>query len=317
MYRRSRWSESDTEIYSEEHIKRVLTACSISVEGEVDSDFIVFCPYHNNFRTPAGEVSKTTGHFFCFGCHESRSFIDLVSKTTGRTYFEARRLINSKRTENNISNEVSALLEDKPDFVEFDKATIDRLHQQMLSSDRSRRYLNGRGISDDSIVNYQIGYSEAKDMITIPVHTPDGMCIGFVGRSIEGKDFKNTSGLKRGKTLFNLHRAKRFDKVFVVESSLDAMRIEQCGGHAVATLGSSISRTQIDLLKRYFSSIIVVPDNDDAGDAMREKLKAAFGSQMISAWVPEPHNDFGKMTDNEITEFIDVFDDELQFILNR
>jgi len=72
-------------------------------------------------------------------------------------------------------------------------------------------------------------------MVTIPVHSPDGIPVGFVGRSIEGKEFKNTPGLPKAKTLFNLHRVKTAGKVYVVESSFDAIRFRpvrfSCGSN--------------------------------------------------------------------------------------
>ena len=68
------------------------------------------------------------------------------------------------------------------------------------------------------------------------------MFVGFVARSVEGKDFKNTPKLPKSKVLFNLHRAKIYDSVYVVESSFDAIRLDQCGIPAVATLGSNVSK---------------------------------------------------------------------------
>ncbi len=70
---------------------------------------------------------------------------------------------------------------------------------------------------------FELGYSENMGMVTVPVHSPDGMAIGIVGRSIEGKAFKNSTNLPKSKTLFNIHRAKKIgDQVIVVESSFDA-----------------------------------------------------------------------------------------------
>ena len=48
-----------------------------------------------------------------------------------------------------------------------------------------------RKIEQTSWSKFSLGYSEKQDMVTVPVHSPDGMPVGFVGRSIEGKEFKN------------------------------------------------------------------------------------------------------------------------------
>jgi hypothetical protein len=52
------------DIYTTQQIHRVLTGAGIDIEAEYGTDYIIFCPYHNNNRTPAGEVSKESGLFF-------------------------------------------------------------------------------------------------------------------------------------------------------------------------------------------------------------------------------------------------------------
>jgi DNA primase len=125
---------------------------------------------------------------------------------SGRTYFESARFIKSKETESDISNEIDRKLIEKPTYVQYDQVLIKRLNQQALESPRAMRYYNGRLINESSIRKFALGFSEKQDMVTIPVHSPDGIEVGFVGRSIEGKDFKNTPGVPKSKILFNLHR---------------------------------------------------------------------------------------------------------------
>lgn len=233
-----------------------------------------------------------------------------------RSYFEAMRLIHSKKEHEDIGRELEKILEKKEEYKEFDIETVKRLNNAALSSHRAAQYLKGRGITKDSVEKYLIGYSEKQDMITIPIFSPDGICVGMVGRSIEGKEFKNTPGLPRSKTMFNIQRNKVASKVFVVESSFDAIRIEQVGGKALATLGSNISRKQKDLLKKYFTSIIVVSDNDDAGRDMAEKLKMSLGNLVIEGRLPESVKDVSDLDDEQLKTFINKFNNEIQYILN-
>ena len=46
------------EIYTTQQIHRVITGAGLDIEAEYGTDYIIFCPFHNNNRTPAGEVSK-------------------------------------------------------------------------------------------------------------------------------------------------------------------------------------------------------------------------------------------------------------------
>ena len=64
-------------IYTQEQIKRVLVGSGVDIEAEFGNDFIIFCPYHNNNRTPAGEVAKDSGLFFCFGCQTTKNLEEL------------------------------------------------------------------------------------------------------------------------------------------------------------------------------------------------------------------------------------------------
>jgi DNA primase len=142
------------------------------------------------------------------------------------------------------------------------------------------------------------------------------MPIGFVGRSIEGKEFKNTPGLPKSKTLFNLHRVKSSDKVYVVESSFDAIRLDQCGFPAVATLGSNVSNIQIELLQKYFNDIIVIADNDEAGGNMKTKIVEKLGSRVSVIKLNKEYKDIGDMDDKSIQELSFQFDKSIQSMLN-
>lgn len=305
-----------TNIYSEEQIKRVLSGSGINIESEVDSDYIIFCPFHGNHRTPAGEVDKGSGIFFCFSCHKACDLNELIMHTSGRTYFEAARFIKSKESDTDISSLVEAKLDKQPDFVEFDEFTIKRLNVAALESPRAQRYYTGRSITKASVEKFQLGYSEKQDMVTIPVHTPDGMCVGFVGRSIEGKEFKNTPKLPKSKVLFNLHRVKSSRQVYVVESSFDAIRLDQCGMPAVATLGASVNSTQLELLQKYFNEIIVIADNDEAGSNMKQKLIDKLGHRVTVVQLNNKYKDIGDMDDESIKELRVGFDKSIQAMLN-
>lgn len=287
-------------IYGKEQVKRVLAGAGISIESEVDSDYIIFCPFHGNYRTPAGEVDKTSGIFFCFSCHKATDLVDLIMHTSGRTYFEAVRFIKSKETQTNLEQEIVQKLHVPETYLPFDQLVIKRLNNQALESPRAMRYFNGRLITEESVKKFNLGYSEKQDMVTIPVASPDGTDVGFVGRSVEGKDFKNTPGLPKAKVLFNLHRVKTADRVYVVESSFDAIRLDQCGFPAVATLGANVSNVQIELLQKYFNNIIVIADNDEAGGNMKDRIVEKLGSRVSVIQLNKEYKDIGDMDDNAI-----------------
>ena len=303
------------ELYTTQQIHRVITGAGIDIEAEYGTDYIIFCPYHNNNRTPAGEVSKESGLFFCFGCQTTRSLIELIMHMTNRTYFETVRFIKSKETETNIEAVVNKALHQMPDFVQYDELLIKRLCKQAIDSPRAMTYFEGRRITKESVVKFDLGYSEKQDSVVIPMQSPDGMSIGFVARTIEGKEFKNTPGLPKSKILFNLHRVKASKIVYVVESSFDAIRLDQVGFPAVATLGANVSSSQIELLKRYFTGVVLVADNDDAGMIMAERLTEKMGNLVTIIRPDKKYKDIGDMTDDEIRTLEFQFDNVIDSML--
>ena len=312
----NRGRRKQANLYTKEQIKRVLTGTGVTIESEIDSDYIVFCPYHNNNRTPAGEVDKYNGTFFCFSCQKVADLVEFTMHMSGRTYFEAARFIKSKETEGNLEQDINKALYQKPEFVPFDELIIKRLYNNLLQSDRAKDYFTYRKINLQSWAKFSLGYSEKQDMVTVPVHSPEGMPVGFVGRSIEGKEFKNTPGLPKAKTLFNLNRVKTADRVYVVESSFDAIRLDQVGFPAVATLGANVSNIQIELLQKYFNNIIVIADNDEAGGNMKTKIIEKLGSRVSVIQLNNQYKDIGDMDDKSIKELEFEFDKSIQSMLN-
>jgi DNA primase len=302
-------------LYTKEQVQRVLAGSGIDVYSELDADFIIFCPFHNNYRSPAGEINKSTGIFYCFSCQKTSDLVEFVMFTSNRTYFESVRFIKSKEQESNLEQEMVRQLHTKQDYVLYDELQVKRLHQQALDSPRAINYFYGRRITQDSILKFGLGFSENQDMVTIPVHSPDGMLLGFVGRSVEGKDFKNTPGLPKSKTLFNLNRVKTADKVYVVESSFDAIRLDQIGFPAVATLGANVSAMQIELLQKYFNNVIVIADNDEAGGNMKKRLLEKLGSRVSVIQLNNKYKDIGDMSDEDIKSLDFTFDNAIANML--
>ena len=299
------------EIYTEDQVERVINGIGLEIASQTESNFMIFCPFHNNNRTPAGTISKEKGLFFCFGCQTSKNLTEFVMAISNRSYFEAVRYIKQKDKETDIEKLVNKKLVKPAEFIQFDEVLIKRLNNQALDTPKAMNYFHGRRITKDSVIKFSLGYSEKQNYVTIPVHSPDGMTVGFVARSIEGKDFKNTPGLQKSKVLFNLHRVRSSKFVYVVESSFDAIRLDQVGFPAVATLGANVSSVQMQLLEKYFSDVILVADNDEAGSVMIDRILGKIGSKVSVVKVDQKYKDIGEMSDEEIKKLEYKFDNSI------
>lgn len=272
-----------------------------------------YCPFHSNRHTASCCINKSSGAWLCFNpsCGEAGTLTELVKRVLHKNDFEAMRFISAQETEvlNNFDEMMAGMFEEKPDFEEFSQETLDRLHLDLAVSQPAKDYLNSRGINQEAYDYFKLGYSNSMNMIITPVHSPDGTPIGLVGRSIEGKAFKNSTNLPKSKTLFNMHRAKKIgDNVIVVESNFDAIRVHQVGfPNVVATLGGFLSTEQQNLLNRHFNKITIMTDSDLAGRelglsiANRLKNKDILWSSCEYGKIyPHDAKDAGDMTDEEI-----------------
>jgi DNA primase len=299
--------------YAPNHIKSIVKSLGLDVVAEPGNEVMFYCPFHSNRHTASCCINKSTGVWLCFNpsCGESGTLVELVRRVLHKNDFEAIRFIASQETEvlNNFDEIMAGIFEDKPDFEEFPQETLDKLYNDLKENKDGQSYLNSRGINTSSIDYFKLGYSSNMNMVITPVHSPDGTPIGLVGRSIEGKAFKNSTNLPKSKTLFNVHRAKRIgNHVIIVESNFDAIRIHQAGfPNVVAVLGGILSTEQHKLLNRYFNKITIMTDSDLAGRelglSIANRLKnkdLLWGSYEYGKIYPHDAKDAGDMTDEEI-----------------
>jgi len=299
--------------YAPNHVKSVIKSLGLDIASEPGNEVMFYCPFHSNRHTASCCINKSTGAWLCFNpaCGESGNLTDLVKRVLNKNDFQAIRFIATQETEmlNNFDQLLAEAMSDKPEFEEFSKETLDKLHNAILTNDKAKEYFKSRGIVQDSIIHFNLGYSENMGMVTVPVHSPDGVAIGIVGRSIEGKAFKNSTNLPKSKTLFNIHRAKKIgDQVIVVESSFDAIRVHQAGfPNVVATLGGFLSTEQQNLLNRHFSKITIMTDNDIAGRGLGQSIatKLKFKDLLWASYeygkiYPHDAKDAGDLSDEEI-----------------
>jgi len=113
--------------------------------------------------------------------------------------------------------------------------------------------------------------------IIFPIHDLDGNPIGFTGRIYEKSDqakyinSKESIIFKKGQILFNYHRAKneikRKKEIIIVEGNMDAIRMYSSGvKNVVALMGTSLTKDQVNIIKELRAKVILMFDNDNAGE---------------------------------------------------
>jgi hypothetical protein len=339
--RRDQW-EDDYEVYTESQVEGVLEACGIDVLGDTHTHFQALCPFHNNTDSPAFVVDKAKGLWYCNNpsCNEAGTLPDLLRRTMGLNPFQAQRLIIKKRTEHStpITDRLQQIMNNAPEFTEFPQDILDRMKADFAGSP-GEAYMHTRGFTDETLDYFDVGYSAKQGMVIVPMHDPNGMPVGLIGRvaSATDKRFKNSVNLPKAKTAWNFHRAKRHgDTVIICEASYDAMRIHQAGyPNVIALLGGHVTDYHVEQIGRTFSKIVIMTDFDkkqyrpncrackgvqfkhdevkcvghrpgrDLGRSIANKLhnkKIMWGAYDDTCVFPHGAKDAGDMTDDEIRQ---------------
>ncbi len=121
-------------------------------------------------------------------------------------------------------------------------------------------------------------YDTFTNRIMIPIENLKGQIVGFTGRIFNNEEdtakylnTKETEIFKKGNILFNYHNARNYiresKQVIVVEGNMDAIKLSASGiKNVVALMGVALSNIQIETLKKLKVPIILMLDNDAAGE---------------------------------------------------
>ena len=122
-----------------------------------------------------------------------------------------------------------------------------------------------------------------KNRLIFPIFDYNNKVIGFGGRAL-GQNYlakyinsPETEFFKKGFNLYNLNNAKSENKqsgiIFVVEGYMDAISLYQSGfKNVVATLGTAMTESHLNLVWRYFNDPVVCFDGDRSGQNAAQKI---------------------------------------------
>ena len=119
------------------------------------------CPFHKE-TLPSFTVSPDKQIFYCFGCHAGGNVFSFVSKIERLDFPESVRhladIVGVEITEKTVSPEKTAERNKIRDMLKF---ASDIYHKNLLSGAGSRalEYLNARGLSEDSVKQFGIGFA--------------------------------------------------------------------------------------------------------------------------------------------------------------
>ena len=156
------WTDAVEEIKSRLDIVEVISKYVILKKRGVN--FIGLCPFHNE-KTPSFIVSPQKGIYKCFGCGKGGDAITFLMEIKGESYAETiRDLAEQFNIElPKTSKKHDANKDKKSKILEALKDAKNLYTKYLLESYEAKiayEYLMERGITEDIIKKYGLGYSE-------------------------------------------------------------------------------------------------------------------------------------------------------------
>lgn len=304
----------------------------------------ICCPYHSNGmeRRPSAGLRKEDGLFHCFACGEVHSLQEVISYCFGYTddivgkfgwqwllknfitiQQEVRKDIDIDVSRRNFNNRFSSM--DNIKYVteeELDKYRY--IHP----------YMYKRGLTDEIIQLFDIGFDCDSNCITFPVRDISGRCLFIARRSVRTKYFSYPKGVEKplyglyeidcevynfisrqlARDIYgNIHKPSyEFSypsEIIVCESMLDALSFWTVGKYAVALNGLGNELQIKQLLDLPCREIILATDMDEKGLNARINLKRKLQDRKIvkQYMLPEGRKDANECTKEELLNLKEVF----------
>ena len=249
------------------------------------NDIMTTCPFHKGGqeRKPSFGISKVDGTCHCFACGWVGSLTEMISKVFGyddngsygekwlSRNFLALSVELRKPLAINMTRAGSRTAQRAPGFTEAELDSYRYIHP----------YMYQRGLTDELIEEFDIGYDSRTASLTFPCYYADGTPAFIARRSVKTKYFNYPEDSE--KPVYGAERfyRKEYDFAVICESIFNALTCWKWGLPAVALLGTG-AREQYDILRNMpVRKFILGLDPDEAGRKGSQKLRDALGRRKI------------------------------------
>ena len=226
-------------------------------------------------------VNIDSGLWQCFKTGRSGNFISLYAQAEGVAYFKAQRDLIIKNFEF-LGEEVPELVRPKKE-LELDTSKLIPINLDSVDSDNKKEvdawnFLFSRALfnlnEEEEAPFYLCTEGKFADRIIIPFKTEETVFY-FQARALydQTPKYLNPSteiAPKPSDILYPYDEDE--DYLVVCEGPLDALALQRKGINATATIGSSVSPRQAEILSTFRGKIILGYDNDEAGQRGIEKF---------------------------------------------
>jgi DNA primase len=252
------------------------------------------CPFHKDDHPSMG-INFSKGIYHCFSCGSKGSIQKLISLVSHKSMDQVLGISFTDDfqgfidAQGKITPVVPAVRE--PSKVSIPSVDIRGVFIPFDRSPKALTYLEKRYISLRVAKEMNMQYSEYtcingtvfKDRLVIPIYNTEGRVL-----NVEGRDTTFTSSIKciypKGATkpVYEWYKLDKEKPLYIFEGliKMAVARDDLYFSNSTSTLGVMVSELQMSQLKG-FSHIVIVPDNDDAGQKLIPLLRMNLTSTRI------------------------------------
>lgn len=276
---------------------------------DVGKDIMTTCPFHKNGqeRKPSFGISKDM-ICHCFACGWSGMLDDVISLCFG--YDDCGFYGSQWLTKNFVTVSIEQRKPIELDMVRNKPLEVKQyITEEELDSYRYYHpYMYKRGLTNEIIEKFDIGFDRNTNCITVPVSDLDKNVVFIARRSVQGKFFSYPSGSE--KPVYCGDRCMECSPqtpVIISESVFNTLTCWKFGKPSVALFGTG-TKNQYEILKRLpAKKFIFALDPDEAGERGTQKLIYHLrGHKILTRLVIPQGKDLNDL-DEKILDLEEVF----------
>ena len=156
-------------------------------------------------------------------------------------------------------------------------------------------YMSERGLTDEIIERFDIGYDRERKEITFPVRDIEGRCVFVAGRSVERKFFRLPKGIDKPIYCADKFRTGTYRTAYITESFLNCLTCWKYNKPAMAMIGTGNQKQYEILNKLPVREYILAFDPDEAGRKATERFRKNVHGKIIKELVYPDNRDINDL----------------------
>lgn len=180
------------------------------------ANYVGLCPFHNE-RTPSFSVSRAKNFCYCFSCHKGGSPVNFIMEKEGISYHDAllqlAKKYGIKVEEKQITDEEKERQSRREGMFVANEWAMKLFEENLFDTEDGRdialSYLYGRGVTEEAIKQFHLGYALDKSSSFLDSALKKGFnvdllqSLGLVGQSQQGNYYDRF----RGRVIFPIQNS--------------------------------------------------------------------------------------------------------------